>query len=559
MISNKTLKLLISVFVLAGILLGMFAVPVKAGTPGIDFYKIERYYLEANTAANATTQSTSPVTAANLTFTPSGNTTNKTFLILASALTNNSAETATTSVELNIDGAVYSTVNHSAARVSNNWRSWATHKVIEVPNGSPVSAAIQFFTSVGTETAYVQWTTLAALEISTENTYTSENNSSHTTDLKDPNYQNSVNLTFTPTAGDYLLLATAVSRNSAGKEAYVRLTSADVHSPVITGETWGSWAVAENHTLSNTQYTFKIDYATGSTGGTAELRDSRLTAVLLSDLGSWNSTATEGEGSTISDTYIDYATLTYSPANQGDWIVLASGLGKQAINNNQYYAKLNIDDTTDLGEYIFESEGRNIYRSFMMLRKVNLSSGSHDINLMHKQGGSEIFSKEFFITAIKADAVESYNDVALETIENNYSAGQNPYIRVHGLRPSNTYAVGYYDGSGEKIETDTKTSSSTGNLSSLINLVSGSYVSSTPGDWHAVVFDTTYGSPSANYSVATTTKSTNGYVTEDIFNVPASAIPEFPSIIAAVVVIGTCFAIYISMRKKRLAYVHIQD
>jgi len=45
------------------------------------------------------------------------------------------------------------------------------------------------------------------------------------------------------------------------------------------------------------------------------------------------------------------------------------------------------------------------------------------------------------------------------------------------------------------------------------------------------------------------------YIIDDDFYVAESAIPEFPTVIAAIGVAGLCFAIYYWMRKRRLAYV----
>ena len=143
---------------------------------------------------------------------------------------------------------------------------------------------------------------------------------------------------------------------------------------------------------------------------------------------------------------------------------------------------------------------------------------------------------------------------------NPYGSGtQTAYIWAHGLRPSNTYAVAYYDadvtGGGQKVATDSGlTSSAYGNLSSQYLLTTDS--GAIPGTWHAVVFDSAYGSPPTNYNDAVTTA---GYVVEDSFEVTAGAIPEFPTVIAGIMVAGLCFGIYWRMRKRRLAYVKAQD
>ncbi|MFC2034301.1 hypothetical protein ACFLTT_02750, partial [Chloroflexota bacterium] len=67
---KKYFCILVTVLVLISVLSGMFIIPAIAGTPN-DTYKVERYYVEAHTSTAGNTTSETPVTAANLTFTPS--------------------------------------------------------------------------------------------------------------------------------------------------------------------------------------------------------------------------------------------------------------------------------------------------------------------------------------------------------------------------------------------------------------------------------------------------------------------------------------------------------
>jgi len=63
------------------------------------------------------------------------------------------------------------------------------------------------------------------------------------------------------------------------------------------------------------------------------------------------------------------------------------------------------------------------------------------------------------------------------------------------------------------------------------------------------------GSPTP-YDEAINNPDTYGLLANDSFYVAQSAIPEFPTVMAAIVVAGVCFGIYYWMRRKRqLAYV----
>ncbi len=118
------------------------------------------------------------------------------------------------------------------------------------------------------------------------------------------------------------------------------------------------------------------------------------------------------------------------------------------------------------------------------------------------------------------------------------------FIASHG------YSVAYFDNAGTKVTTDSVTSAADNTLSSQYLLTTDS--GAIPGTWYAVVFDNDLGSPPATYAECA---GAAGYMVEDSFEVSESAIPEFPTVMAAIGVAGLCFGIYYRMRKKRLAYV----
>ena len=101
--------------------------------------------------------------------------------------------------------------------------------------------------------------------------------------------------------------------------------------------------------------------------------------------------------------------------------------------------------------------------------------------------------------------------------------------------------------------TEDPTSDINGNLSAAYTLTPGT---DTEGNWHCTVYDdasyspTTY-DPNDSHLVAYDTSYTGGTA----FYVAATAIPEFPTIIAAIAIVGLCSGIYYWMRKRRLATV----
>ena len=115
-----------------------------------------------------------------------------------------------------------------------------------------------------------------------------------------------------------------------------------------------------------------------------------------------------------------------------------------------------------------------------------------------------------------------------------------------------TYSVGFYDADGTKAGSDVSSALTGTSLSAQYAL--NTDIERTAGTWHAVVFDTAYGSPPATYAAAS---GAAGYITEDALEVDASAIPEFSTVLAAIGVAGLCFGIYYWMRRRRLAYVQV--
>ena len=131
-------------------------------------------------------------------------------------------------------------------------------------------------------------------------------------------------------------------------------------------------------------------------------------------------------------------------------------------------------------------------------------------------------------------------DTAEETFSD-YETEHIVYICNTGLLPSHNYRVAYYDGGNDKRATEDDTSDSSGNLTTHHTFVAGTDAA---GGWHVIVCDTAHTPPS-------TYNSTWAYTLgEDTFQVQESAIPEFPTVIAAIVSLSLCLGIYLWLRRK---------
>ncbi len=143
----------------------------------------------------------------------------------------------------------------------------------------------------------------------------------------------------------------------------------------------------------------------------------------------------------------------------------------------------------------------------------------------------------------------SHNDATWLTVENSF-AGATDHAYMYGENFDDDLGtatkVGWYDGGGTLRETDTWTSWGGGTLNWSECQFTDFVGVAAAGDWHAVVILTTDALPAA-YADALNHAN---FVADDVFNVAATAIPEFPEVMAAIGVAGLCFGIYWWMRKR---------
>ncbi len=149
----------------------------------------------------------------------------------------------------------------------------------------------------------------------------------------------------------------------------------------------------------------------------------------------------------------------------------------------------------------------------------------------------------------------SYSNPARTTVSNDFTTyGDIVYMYGENFDTTGTYKVAYYDGGtlhdgagGTKLQTDTYTDDTDGILDQCL-CRPADYGASSYGTWHAVVYKTT-GTMPASYDLVS--KADSAYVVTDSFTVQQAAIPEFPTVIASIVVAGICFGIFYWFRKRK--------
>ena len=143
----------------------------------------------------------------------------------------------------------------------------------------------------------------------------------------------------------------------------------------------------------------------------------------------------------------------------------------------------------------------------------------------------------------KSPTWESYRDADHNYVCNNfgdYATEHIVYMHGTGYKSSHNYRIAYYDGDGYKRQTHDVTSEADGNLSSQHTLSAPDKA----GSWHAIVCEPTYTPPSTYNS------SWQYTLADDDFTVQETAIPEFPTTLAAIVSLILCAGIYLWYRRK---------
>ena len=138
----------------------------------------------------------------------------------------------------------------------------------------------------------------------------------------------------------------------------------------------------------------------------------------------------------------------------------------------------------------------------------------------------------------------SYSDASHDTACEEFDKAvdeSTAYMKITGLLPNHGYRIAYYDGSDNKTFTHDVTSNTSGGISSQRTFVLGQDVA---GTWNVIVCEPEF-SPSSSYN-----GSWSYIISSDNFTVQQSAIPEFPTVIAAVIAFSLCAAIYLGIRKK---------
>lgn len=529
-----------------------FTPAVLAGTPG-DSYTIGRYYAESNAESTYNTN-TSFQDKTTLTFTPRGSG-SQYYLLIASALVANSSTSYYTEAQFLQDAATLAIEQYRpSGSATTNYITFGAQKIVTLTAGTSYTFKIQYRTNNASGTAKIKNARIVALQVTNYSNNVAESNTNTTS----TSYVDKVALTFNASATDYLIVASAdYSNANTGQRGKARVyddTGAAVQGEMLfeppASLLYRTFNMMRKASLTAGSKTYSIEYATTSSSSGKETysQNARISAILLSDLGTNSYAESETETSTTSTSYVDKATLSFTPSAPGDYLIIASAFTSPKNASDVSYANLDIGGTS-YAEMVFRPKDSTDYMPFFSAVKVNLAAAAQTIKIQYKQTGGTAYMRNARLIAIRLDTMESYSDSGYNTKSDSFSAvGASMYVRGMGYTASGSYRIAYYDAgaSGGQWLKNTDTSSSAAGELTDTTLVPSNYPSAAAGSWRAVVSSQSY-SPPQNY----TDYSAAQKIAEDTFTINASALPELPTTLAGITAVTLCLAGYWWMRRRR--------
>lgn len=319
------------------------------------------------------------------------------YVIIANALVSISNATEYAFVRLLIDGTEYAYENMNAYGAGGSNRFvFGTHKRIEFGAGGHTIKIQYKDTTVDVGDVYIDNSAIIAIKV-TDESPTAENEALGTT--TSTTYVDRASLNFTSASDNYLVLGSAeISNADPGTSTYVQLTRATTSQGEMRWEAqdgsvedWYTYVGVRLFTLPAGAQDFRIQYKTESATYAARIRQARVTAAKLSDIGGGSWTAeNETGGSTNSLTYVDVTTLDFTAPATDNYLVLASAL----LNHNQNDAESTVNarllvDSGPYGEVFYRPNDTSDYMPFFVMRRLELAGGAHSLKIQFRAGEAD--------------------------------------------------------------------------------------------------------------------------------------------------------------------------
>jgi len=204
-------------------------------------------------------------------------------------------------------------------------------------------------------------------------------------------------------------------------------------SRVTNGNTGYSYNAMYLHTSPGTPVDVGVGIYTAGGSWTAYLDDTTILAFDLDSLDTGDYYTSEDTGTTsLTTSWADYNTLTFTPANSGDkWLIIANVTGTVDSAFREPQMRLYLDNTTVLAQTIVETNTTNpdgdAYWNAMLIAAVELDDSEHTIDIQLQEISA---ANEYENSTIVAIRLSAFEDAAFDY--NGSVATGNP-VEIAGL------------------------------------------------------------------------------------------------------------------------------
>ena len=176
--------------------------------------------------------------------------------------------------------------------------------------------------------------------------------------------------------------------------------------------------------------------------------------------------------------------------------------------------------------------------------EVRISNKARSGNWITTEYNNQYAPGDFYTLGVEKKKWESYSDSEHITECDDfvsYETQHTVYMYGSEFTPSTAYRIIFWDGAGANRKADDKSSAADGDLDSSHTFAAGV---DQPGTWYATVYFP------QSYSPGSHDPNDDHLVADDTFEVKEGAIPEFPTVVAAIAVCMLCAVAYVVMRRR---------
>jgi hypothetical protein len=301
------------------------------------------------------------------------------FVIIATAEVQGSSTSYQVRAQLAVNSTTYQELRYRV-KDTTDWYPFDGVKRLTLSEGITYIFKIQFSTNNGGATAFIRNAKLLLLSLQSE--YAESEVLSTTSSTS---WQDKVALTFTPTSdGDYLIIVTANYRGSStSRDVDIRVIQDDttVHIDTMgrpgsgTTANYYTFGVMRKVTLSAASHSFKIQYCSSDSLGTAGINYAHIVAIRISQFASSNYAESEIESvPALANTWYDKVVSMYT-AVESDYLLMGSVAYKSG--STSYSVGLDFQtDSTSRQLPLAEHRDPTTYESTFFMTVQTLTSGN---------------------------------------------------------------------------------------------------------------------------------------------------------------------------------------